>query len=115
MKRLSLALAVVLVLGFVLAPLPSNEATPHPGVLTGIVLDRIGRPVADAAVRVVLQTPNGRVLELRTRSNRTGHFGFRGLPPSKGRAKAEKPRVGEDRAPVTIRPGHTTRLHLVLH
>lgn len=81
------------------------------GHLSGQVVDRLGRPVAQAKVSAV------DVTHRRSRSDARGHFELRGLPPGEVTLRASHPQAGIAQASTTyrvrageVRPGAVIRL-----
>ncbi|MBC8329660.1 MAG: carboxypeptidase regulatory-like domain-containing protein [Planctomycetes bacterium] len=108
-----LLLLVLAVAGLALAP-SLNAAGHHFGGVAGIVLDSSGNPVPDAMVGVEVHTPNGRIYQARTHTDRRGRFSFQQVPAGPGVVKAHKRGVGHGQVRGKVIAGQVVRARIVL-
>lgn len=88
MRRFAFLLLGLFALRAIAPATAAFAANSHRYRVAGTVTDTLGRPLSDA--NVVLQTHSGHTAA-HSRTNSTGHFAFRGIPPGTYAAVATKP------------------------
>jgi len=114
MRKVSIFGAVI---GLMLTLAPDTQALGHDtraGAVVGIVTTATGRPVPDAVVIVHGTTIAGRTITVRTQTNAEGKFGWRHFPAGRYVAGSSVDRLGAGRTQFGVRPGHLSRVHIVL-